>query len=376
MSRRTTPEVTEAQVSAAPPPAPAPKNPIRRLTTIVLLLCAGLFAYSLVADRFTPYTAQATVQAYVVRVAADVSGRISVVNIIDNQMVKAGEVLFAIDRERYDIAVESAEAQLAAAGQTVGASTAALASAEARLAEAEAKLTNIEEQTARIFEMVKKGIYSQARGDQAKAGLDSAIADVDRAKADVEEARQNMGPQGADNPQIRQAQAALRKARRDLTDTILLAPADGVVTNLQLATGQFATTGQPVLTFIDADVIWIDAQFRENSLEHVEPGDAADIVLDIRPGRIYRGKIESIGWGVDTSDIDPATGLPVIKNDTGWIRDAQRFAVRIQFEPDTQPKGIRLGSQANIVIYTGETPVTDAIGRLWIWLVSYLSYLG
>lgn len=376
MSRRTMPEEAEVQASAPAPAAKAPKNPIRRLTGIVLLLCAGLFAYSLLADRFTPYTAQATVQAYMVRVAADVSGRISAVNIIDNQIVRAGEVLFEIDPERYQIAVENAEAQLAAAGQAVGASTAALASAEARLAEAEAKLTNIQEQTARIFEMVKKGIYAQAKGDQAKATLDAAIADVDRAKADVEEARQNMGPQGADNPQIRQAQAALRKAMRDLTDTVLLAPSDGVVTSLQLAAGQFATAGQPVLTFIDADVIWIDAQFRENSIEHVKAGDAADVVLDIRPGRVYRGRIESIGWGVHSSDIDPATGLPLIKNDTGWIRDAQRFAVRIQFEPETQPRGIKLGSQANVVIYTGETPVTDTIGRLWIVLVSYLSYLG
>ncbi|MGE3874153.1 MAG: HlyD family secretion protein [Parvibaculaceae bacterium] len=370
------PEDIEVEIAARPPPARPARNPVRRLTGIVLLLCALLFAYSLLADRFTPYTAQATVQAYVVRVAPDVAGRISAVNVIDNQIVRTGDVLFEIDRERYEIAVETAEAQLAAAGLAVGASTAALASAEARLAEAEAKLANVQEQTARIFEMVKKGIYSKARGDQATATLDAAIADVDRAKADVEQARQNMGPQGADNPQIRQAQAALRKARRDLTDTILRAPSDGVVTNLQLATGQYAAAGQAVLTFIDADVIWIDAQFRENSLEHVMAGNDADVVLDIRPGRVYPAKVESIGWGVDSKDIDPVTGLPMIKNDTGWIRDAQRFAVRIRFEPDDQPKGIRLGSQANVVIYTGKTPVTDAIGRLWIKLVSYFSYLG
>jgi multidrug resistance efflux pump len=224
--------------------------------------------------------------------------------------------------------------------------------------------------------MVKKGIYAKAKGDQAQAGIDSAIADVDRAKADVEEARQNMGPQGADNPQIREAQAALRKARRDLVDTIVRAPSDGVITNLELATGQFAAAGQAVLTFIDSDVIWIESEFRENSIEHLEAGDPVDIVLDIRPGRIYPGRIESIGWGVDSQDVDPATGLPTIRNDTGWVREAQRFAVRIQFEPDSRPKGIRLGSQANIVAYTGESSITDAIGRLWIILVSYLSYLG
>ncbi|WP_119270574.1 HlyD family secretion protein [Taklimakanibacter deserti] len=366
----------EAEAPPAPAKTKAPANPVRRATLIVLLLCAALFTYSIIADRLTPYTDQARVQAYVVRMAPDVNGRVEKVNVVDNQIARAGDILFEIDRERYEIAVESAKAQLAAAGLSVGASTAALASAEARLAEAEAKLTNTQEQTARIFEMVKKGVYSKARADQATAGLDAAIADVDRAKADVEQARQNLGPQGADNPQIRQAEAALRTAVRNLVDTTLRAPSDGVVTNLQLAPGQFAAAGQAVLTFIDAEAIWIDCEFRENNLENMKVGDLADIVLDIRPGRIFRGTVESIGWGVNSRDVDPVTGLPTFKENTGWIRDAQRFAVRIQFEPESRPKGIRLGSQANVVVYTGQSSITDAIGRLWIVLIAYLSYLG
>ncbi len=376
MPNRTETIEFEPTAPAAPAKAKAPPNPVRRATLIVLLLCLALFIYGIIADRLTPYTDQARVQAYVVRMAPDVNGRVEKVNVVDNQMTRTGDVLFEIDRERYEIAVESAKAQLAAAGQSVGASTAALASTEARLAEAEAKLTNVQEQTARIFEMVKKGIYAQARGDQATAGLDAALADVDRARADVEEARQNLGPQGADNPQIRQAEAALRTAARNLVDTILRAPSEGVVTNLQLAPGQFAAAGQAVLTFIDAEAIWIECEFRENNLEHMKVGDTADIVLDIRPGRTYRGTVESIGWGVDSRDVDPVTGLPTFKEDTGWIRDAQRFAVRVQFEPESRPNGIRLGSQANVVVYTGQSSITDAIGRLWILAVAYLSYLG
>jgi multidrug resistance efflux pump len=369
-------------VEIEPPPQPgklekqAPANPIRRVTIIVLVLGVALFFYSLVADRLTPYTDQATVQAYVVRIAPDVNGRIVTVGIIDNQIVNTGDTLFEIDRERYEIAVETAEAQLAAAGLAVGASTAALAAAEAGLADSEANLANIQEQTARVFEMVKKGVYAKARSDQATASLQGAKAAVDRSKAGVEEARQNMGPQGADNPQIRQSQATLRKALRDLTDTVVRAPSDGVITGLQLATGQFAAAGQSVLTFVDSDVIWIESQFRENSLEHMSVGNLADVVLDLRPGRVYPGRIESVGWGVDSRDVDPVTGLPIIKNDSGWVRDAQRFAVRIQFDPDSRPKGIRLGSQASVVVYTGRSSITDTIGRAWIVLVSYMSYLG
>jgi multidrug resistance efflux pump len=370
-------EATPSGVSSPEIKPPSRRsNPTRSITIFILLFGILLYAYSVFADRLTPYTDQATVQAYVVRVAPDVSGRVLSVNLSDNQIARTDEVLFTIDPERFQIAVDIAEAKLAGVGLTLGASTAALAAAEAKLAEAEAKLANTRQQTERVFELVKKGTYSKARGDQAQAALDGAIADVDRAKAEVEEARQNLGPQGADNPQIRQAQAELRAAQRDLTDTVLRAPSDGVVTNLQLTNGQFVPAGQPVMTFIDADVIWIQSEFRENSIENLKVGDPVGIVLDIRPGRVFPGKIESVGWGVDSRDIDPATGLPTIRNDSGWVREAQRFAVRIEFEPDTRPKGILLGSQANVVVYTGRSALTDTIGRWWIWAVAYLSYLG
>lgn len=366
------PDASEPKQKAKSPPA----SPVRSITFILLLLGLGFFAYSLIADRLTPYTDQATVQAYVVRVAPDVSGRVTSVNVLDNQIARTNEVLFAIDPERYQIAVDIAEAKLATAGQNIGASTAALAAAEARLAEADAKFINIREQAGRVFELVKNGTYPKAKGDQAQANLDGAIADVDRAKAEIEQARQNLGPQGADNPQIRQAQAELRGAQRNLNDTVVRAPSDGVVTNLQLTSGQFVGAGQAVMTFIDADVIWIESEFRENNIENLAVGSAVDIVLDIRPGRIYPGKIESVGWGVNTRTVDPATGLPTIRNDSGWVREAQRFAVRIQFDPDSRPKGILLGSQANVVVYTGQSSLTDAIGRFWILAVAYLSYLG
>src|SRR5688572_10985152 len=97
-----------------------PKNAIRQLTLVVLLMSIALFVYGLIADRLTPFTDQAAVQAYVVTLAPDVSGRVTTVNVVDNQPVKAGSVLFAIDPERYQIAVETAEAQLAGAGQAVG----------------------------------------------------------------------------------------------------------------------------------------------------------------------------------------------------------------------------------------------------------------
>lgn len=367
------PDLADEQTPDSPPPPAA--NPIRRLTFIVLAFGAALFVYSLFADRLTPYTDQATVQAYVVRLAPDISGRVKSVNIADNQAAKPGQVLFTLDPERYQIAVESAEAQLATAGLNVGASTAGLAASEAALAQAQANLANARRQSKRTFDLVKRGFQTRSQSDQAQATLGTAIASADQALAEVERARQSLGPRGAANPQVRQAQATLRKARRDLADTVVRAPSDGVITNRQLATGQYVSAGQPVMTFFDSGAIWVDSEMEENALEHIKVGDPVGIALDIRPGRVYRGTVESIGWGVDSQEVDSQTGLPTIRNDSGWVREPQRFAVRVRFDPDDRPKGIRVGSQANVVVYTGASPLTDAIGRLWIGVVSYLSYL-
>lgn len=353
-----------------------PANRIRQLTILVVLMSIALFAYGLIADRLTPFTDQAAVQAYVVTIAPDISGRVTSVNVTDNQAVRAGAVLFTIDPERYEIAVETAEAQLAGAGQAVGSSTASLAAAESRLAISEANLANARKQTARVFELVKSGVRRRADEDEARADLNSSIADTNRARAEAEAARRSLGPQGAGNPEIRQAQAALRKARRDLADTVVRAPSNGAVTNLELAVGRFVAGGQTALTFIDSEATWIESEMRENALEHIKVGDPVGVALDVRPGRVYPGKVESIGWAIDDRDVDPQTGLPTIKNDSGWVREPQRFVVRMRLNSEKAPKGIRVGSQASIVVYTRNSAVTDAIGRFWIALVSYFSYLN
>ena len=111
-----------------------------------------LACYSLIADRLTPYTSQATVQAFVVRMAPEVAGRVIEVNVVDNQKAKAGDVLFRIDPQPFAITLQQAEAKLAGVGQSIGASTAAVSSAQERLVTATAKRDNTREQVARVFE--------------------------------------------------------------------------------------------------------------------------------------------------------------------------------------------------------------------------------
>ena len=361
-------------------PAPAaivapPANPLRRIALIIVILALLLFVLSVFMERRTPSTSQAQVQAYVVGIAPEVAGRVTEVNVTDNAHVDADQILFRIDPSRYQIAVAGAEAGLASVGQSIGASTATVDAAQAKLVGAQTDRDNLREQYARASELVTRGVYSKARYDTTKSAFDQAESKVQGAQADLDKAKEQLGPAGKDNPQLKEALAALERAQLDLEHTTVRAPSAGVVTNLQLSIGKVVTVGQPAMTFIDVGTIWISAAFKENSLENVAVGNRADILFDALPGRLFPAKVESVGLGVSGGTTDPSTGLPTIRNDSGWVQEAQRFPVRLSMDGD-RPKGVRYGSQATVVIYTGEHPVTNAWGSLWIRIVSVLTYVG
>lgn len=348
-------------------------NPLRKAAIGTLLAIILLFSVSIFMERTAPSTAQAVVQAYVVRMAPEVAGRVIEVNVIDNARVEAGRVLFRIDPRPFEISLAEAQAQVERIGQSLGASTAAMNSAQAKLVRAASEYENVQLQTQRTLELVQRGVVSRAKGDDAKAALEGSRASVTGAEADLTKAREELGPAGKENPQLKAALAALERAQLNLVRTTVNAPANGVVSNLQLASGQYIAAGQSALTFIDAGSIWITAMFKENSLQHMSTSDTAEVVLDSLPGKVIQTKVESIGWGVAQQSIDSNTGLPIIKNESGWVRDPQRFPVRLIFD-ENPPQGIRFGSQVNVVVYTGKNPVANALGALWIRLISVLTY--
>lgn len=356
---------------AASDPA-SQKSSVRRIAFTVVGALIFFFAISVLMERRTPSSSQARVQAYVVPMAAEVAGRISDVPVIDNSKVREGDVLFRIDPVPFQIAINEAEAKLQRIGQTVGAGVSGIDAAQARVVEARANREKIRDQANRVFQLVERGVYPEAKYHELKGSLDASEAAAQAAEAELEKARRDLGATGSDNPQIREALAALEKARLDLTRTIVNAPSDGVITNLQLAPGQFVSTGQAALTFIDAGTIWVAAAFKENSLENIQAGNEAEIVLDSLPGKLFEAKVESVGWGVSSET--SSSGLPTIRNNTGWVRDPQRFPVRLVFAGEP-PKGVRHGSQANVMIYTGRNPVANLLGMIWIRLISVVTYI-
>lgn len=350
-------------------------NPLRRVALVVVLLAIFLFVLSVFMERRTPSSSQAHVQAYVVNIAPEVTGRVIEVGVDDNSAVEPGQVLFRIDPTNYRIAVDQAEARLETVGQEIGASVANVDAAQARLVEAKVTRDNKQDFYARSVVLVQKGVYSKAKSDDIRLEYDQAEASVTAAEADLIRTQKELGPAGQDNPKLKEALSALERAKTDLIRTTVLAPAAGVVTNLQLAVGKVVSAGQPAMTFIDVGTVWIAAAFKENSLERVAVGNRAEVLFDALPGRLFTAKVESVGLGISQSSTDPATGLPIIRSQTGWVKEAQRYPVRLVLDGG-RPKGVRYGSQVTVVIYTGDNPVTNAWGSLWIRIMSVLTYVG
>jgi multidrug resistance efflux pump len=350
-------------------------DPVRKFTRYLMIIVAILFIWYVASDRIAPWTDQARVQAYVIPVVPQVSGRVIEVNVVKDQVVEPGHVLLKIDPTDYRLAVQAAEAALELAGQEIGAGTATVTTAQARLVEAITNLEHAKTQSARVFELEKKNVMSKAEGDKARAVVKQAEAQVDSARAELEKAKQALGVEGEANPRIRVAIAELKKAQLDLSRTEVVAPSRGGITNLQIEEGYYASAGVPLMTFIEFDNVWIQANMRENNIANIEPGDPVDIALDVAPGRVFKGKVSSVGFAVETNTTGEVGGLANVETKSGWLRDAQRFPVIIVFEDDRAYGLRRLGGQADVLVYTGSNWIINPLGWLYIRLLSLLSYV-
>ena len=355
-----------------------PTDPVRKWTLIILALCGVLLIYYVVADRITPYTTQARVNAVVVPIAPQVSGIVTNVAVRSNQFVEAGDLLFEIDRENYELAVEAAKANLQSARQATGASTASIDAAEAQVVSAKANLLKAQQDVVRLRRIKQEdpGAISDRRVEMSEASYTAAQASVRAAEANLEQARQNLGETGDANFRILQAQANLEKAELDLSRTAVQAPEHGVVTDVRVDRGNFAQAGAPLMTFLTSSNIWVQADFTENNLGNIKPGDEVELVFDALPGKVVKGNIRTTGFGVNVESA-PLGSLPTISNDRQWLRDSQRFSVLVDFElPDAEDRrGIRVGAQASVVVYTGGGFLFNSIAWLKMRLLSILTYI-
>jgi multidrug resistance efflux pump len=276
---------------------------LRRVITLAVAVVAGLvIRWMWTHYERAPWTRDGRVRADVVSVAPDVPGWIVKVWVMDNQVVRKGDPLFEIDRARYEIALQQAEA--------------AVARNRAVLAEAKRE--------ARRNEGLGEVVSSEVR-EQSQARVEEAAGDLQRAQAD------------------------LAAAQLNLQRTLVVAPVNGVVTNLELRPGDYLTPGREALALVDADSLYVDGYFEETKLRHIHLGDRVSVRL-MGESQVLFGRVESVAPAIYDRERAPTHDLVADINPTfNWVRLAQRVPVRIVL--DSVPADVRLiaGRTATVV---------------------------
>ena len=372
------PDAAPAPIEATAPSKPGKGSRVGRI--VVLILIAVSLVWYFVSDRLTPYTSQARVQAFVVPVAAEVSGTVLKVYVKNNDEVQRGQPLFDIDPTQYRIALARSRSDYQSVSLSVNASTSAVEAARASLQAAVANQVYAEQDATRLEQIYKEdpGALSVRRVENAQANRTKARSQVEAAKADLRRAQDTAGEKGEGNAQRLSARASIEKAELDLKRTSVVAPAGGSVTDLRTDIGQFAQAGAPAMTLIAIHDLWISADMTENNLGNIRPGNPVAIMLDVMPGEVLKGRVRSVGTGISPGTQPQPGTLPQVQNSRDWLRQAQRFPVAVEFDPSEHERlrGVRIGGQADVLVYTGDHPVMNWLAGFLIKVMSYFSYLS
>ena len=329
------------------------------------------------SERHTPYTDQARIKGLITPVSPRVSGNITKINIGLHHRVKKGDTLFELDKQPFLIAIAKAEANIDNTTQSVSASGSSVKSAEGKLGVANAQLERARRNWARVQRVMEEnsGALSENDVDQAETALLQATEQVASSEANLERSEQSLGESGPDNPKIRASRNDLEQAKLNLEFATITAPTDGVIESFDIDLGYYASTGQPLTTLISSSDIWIQANLKENNLSLMNVGDKVKFTFDIAPGKVFDGKIKSMGFGVATDETNKG-GLPSIQSKSGWLRDPQRFPVIINIQNTKELSDMyRLGGQVDVVVFTGDSSFLNAIATFRIKLNSWLSYV-
>ena len=275
---------------------------IKKIVLITLIIAVSAAAFSFwIYSKFYISADDAYVNANIIAIAPRITGQVQKLYIKNNQYVKKDQLLFDLDPAVYNVSLEENRAGLA-------------------FAQAKLKIAQITAQ--RTLALVKLHDASYQDGDTAAANLQSALA-----------------AEGI-------SRSLLAAAQLNSNYTHISAPASGWVSNMTLREGDSVNANQAVFALVSDQEFWIDANFKETELKHISIGQAADIQVDIYPGRHFKGRVESISSGSGN-----VFSLLPPENATGnWVKVTQRIPVRVQvINPDSKFP-LRIGTSATVTI--------------------------
>jgi len=313
----------------------------------VLILCVALIGYRYFAYYYTRSN-DAYVSANVINIASLVAGPISSIYVIENQSVKEGDKLLEIDRRPYLYAMNKALADLEIARLNYANNKLSIKVAEQKLAESQSILALSNDHLKRYQKL-------QQHGDIAEIQLINVEAQIKEQEAAVLASEQQLkiAQTNFDDNEIKAAKASYDKARYLYEHTIIIAPADGYITNFNVRKGQYIKKGEGLFALIETRLWWVVTRYRETAIRLIKPGDKAIIYVDMYPGKTFHGHVKSIGWGINrvqAGSVAPST-LAYLEPTEDWIKIAQRFPVRIYFDDLTPEYPLRIGANATTITY-------------------------
>jgi len=390
-------------------------------------------AILLAMNLFQPYSTNAVISQYVVQIAPQVTGRVTAVPVSPNQPIKKGDVLFTIDQAPFQAAVDGLRAALVQSEQDAKMLEDNLDSAKASVVNAQAALVNAQQQVKSLDAQLDAAIASvnqvTAQRDLAEieyervaaakrqdpGAVSDAVVDARRqsllaledallgakaaevnvraavdavmngkntvvvqAEAQLANARATESKAqlafdsviDGENTSVAQVRAQLHQAEINLAFTTVAAPADGFVTNLQLREGSMAQPGQPVMSFIDTSERYLIAPLGQNVVRHVKVGNDVEVALELYPGRILNGTVESVIWASGEGQGDPSGSLP----DVASLQGGTSLAVRVSFPDLPLTLELPVGAGGRAAIYTDKGKPFRIIRKVIIRMYTWLNY--
>jgi len=297
-----------------------------------------------------PRTDDAYVRANTVGIAPHVSGPIVELDVVDNQRVEAGELLFVVDPRPYQSAVDKATADLELTNLDIRGYEHAVEAAQAALEQREAEASYAKQYLDRVTPLLGRKFVTPNDVFEARTRAAAAEAKVQEARYELSRAENELGQLGDVNARRQAAEAALYDAKLNLSYCYVRAPFDGYVTNLNIAVGEYANQGKQVFALVDDRQWYVMANFREDFLASIEPGMAADVYLMSYPRKRFRGRVQGIGWALYQKDGATVGVLPAVEPTLNWVRLAQRFPVRIVLEEEDAAYPFRMGASAVVTV--------------------------
>jgi multidrug resistance efflux pump len=347
----------------------------RTVVAVGIATLAVLAVYYVLANRLTPYTNDTYLQAYVVQVAPQVAGRVVRVAVADNAPIEQGDLLFEIDPRPYQYEVKRLRAALVQAQEQVRTFQEDLATATAAVKDNTDQRALAQQRFDEVNRLQQAGNATRFSFEDVTGRLDQAVDALREAEGGLRVAQARLeATVDGEHALIHRAKAELDAAELRLAETRVTAPVGGVVTNLQLTVGAYAGVGDPVMTLIDSSAWSMVGHFSQNVLNRIRPGQTAELSLDMYPGRVFEGTVESVNWGVSSGQGRPSGELPTVMAPQNWMTPSQRFPVRLRFVHLPQDLPLRVGATGIATIYTGGGPLMVGLAKFWMRLRSLLAF--